>query len=57
MPEMTLSRLENYYIIANQIEAIKTEYMPSYISAVNNWKTAKVSRLEKRLLEWREVKK
>lgn len=32
---MTLSRLENYYIIANQIEAIKMEYMPSYISAVD----------------------
>lgn len=38
MPEMTLSRLENYYIIANQIEAIKTEYMPSYISAVDTSK-------------------
>lgn len=32
---MTLSRLENYYIIANQIETIKMEYMPSYISAVD----------------------
>lgn len=35
---MTLSRLENYYIIANQIEAIKMEYMPSYISTVDTSK-------------------
>lgn len=35
---MTLERLENYYIIANQIEAIKMEYMPSYISAVDTSK-------------------
>lgn len=38
MPEMTLSRLENYYIIANQIETIKMEYLPSYISAVDTSK-------------------
>ncbi len=35
---MTLSRLENYYIIANQIEAIRMEYLPSYISAVDTSK-------------------
>lgn len=35
---MTLERLENYYIIANQIEAIKMEYLPSYISAVDTAK-------------------
>lgn len=35
---MTLERLENYYIIANQIETIKMEYMPSYISAVDTSK-------------------
>ncbi len=37
---MTLSRLENYYIIANQIEAIKMEYLPSYISAVDTSKAS-----------------
>ncbi len=35
---MTLERLENYYIIANQIEAIRMEYIPSYISAVDTSK-------------------
>lgn len=35
---MTLERVENYYIIANQIEAIKMEYVPSYISAVDTSK-------------------
>ena len=37
---MTIERLEKYYIIANQIEAIKLAYIPSYISAVD---TSKVS--------------
>lgn len=36
--KMTLERLEKYYIIANQIEAIKMEYLPSYISAVDTSK-------------------
>lgn len=35
---MTLERLENYYIIVNQIEAIKMEYMPSYIGAIDTSK-------------------
>ena len=35
---MTLERLENYYIIVNQIEAIKIEYMPSYIGAIDTSK-------------------
>ena len=35
---MTLERLEKYYIIANQIETIKMEYIPSYISAVDTSK-------------------
>lgn len=35
---MTLERLEQYYIIANQIETIKMEYLPSYISAVDTSK-------------------
>lgn len=36
--DMTLDRLENYYIIANQIESIRMEYIPSYISAVDTRK-------------------
>lgn len=36
---MTLERLENYYIIANQIETIKMEYLPSYIRAVDTSKS------------------
>lgn len=32
---MTIERLENYYIIANQIETIKMEYIPAYVSAVD----------------------
>lgn len=35
---MTLERLEKYYLIVKQIEAIKTEYMPSYISAIDTTK-------------------
>lgn len=35
---MTLEKLENYYIIANQIETIKMEYLHSYISAVDTSK-------------------
>ena len=35
---MTLERLEKYYIIANQIEEIRMEYLPSYISAVDTSK-------------------
>uniref|UniRef100_UPI0040282E46 hypothetical protein n=1 Tax=Eubacterium sp. TaxID=142586 RepID=UPI0040282E46 len=37
---MTLERLENYYIIANQIKAFEMEYLPSYISAVDTTKPA-----------------
>lgn len=37
---MTLKRLEQYHIIANQIEAIKMEYMPSYVSAVDTSKSS-----------------
>lgn len=33
--KLTLEKLENYYIIASQIETIKMEYLPSYISAVD----------------------
>lgn len=36
--KLTLEKLENYYIIANQIETIKMEYIPSYISAVDTAK-------------------
>ena len=36
---MTLERLEKYYIIANQIEEIRMEYLPSYISAVDTSKS------------------
>lgn len=36
--KMTLERLEKYYIVANQLESIKLEYIPSYVSTVDTSK-------------------